>query len=1850
MKKYSYKIKIYAFVILLLFGIQMFSLLGTTPEASENRTYFFIDDFSNADYTLEKWKGTFYRKNIGSKLIIYEDNVAWTTEFSINRDASSELWLSAREIDITKITKRTKLQIIDANTSRILYSLSTYNFSTSSFNLQLPSYLFIGSEFVRIKIIGYLEIGEIKFYTPNRYYHDFLTDGQTFNHPSVTEDAWGYTKTVTVPLGSKIKLESPTIFIPYKPEVNLSYWIQVDNSQDNVLYNFSYSLEIVDVSTMETITLDGDEIYYQYYPGVNTLSLLDYCGFYLKFKITLHSLDFANTEYQDLMLRFLFFNIYTRSSEEPVDGEFSPWDYIHASSHTYFDVAKFFDNYYASLAIDREGYVATYFVENEKLLYTDFLKKELLIDNYTINNVDYINDNIFSGVTINSKDICAYRKDFSVNDFAATLVFNVSSYNMIAGIVLSGYSTLKVGIGKTNDKPAIFIYENDLLTEIIFLKNEYDLLVDNSLSIETAFGLFSYKIQFNEEEYYYQPSIGFTFGGNIGFFSKSEKHQADEIAEFKSISVFGPTKQDSNRLLLLVKSQQNIKIQLSHLIFNQDGSSSEEILGIQDVKKNQDTIIHFKTHNLKRLEYLFVTILNDDSISLRTPVYFGPLLFSGTLEYNTKINPVNYYDKGESTKITGDTLVHTYTSSANDDFIASYDINIREPCLFEIGVYVDNILPRISVDIYSRKMYSGEPFEFQGTITWTENEEEVFGHVVFLDLSEGDYEIMLKHPFDAYNTTKIHYIQTRPIGKNAMAYSDYTNHDLGSVWQLDFNTQEGYLDDSYDLWEEEYYYTLHNPSVDYLDTDSDGVLELVSDWDDVSNAQIFVKEGNIAAFSGSVSLENLNIPIDHLHYPYIYFEIYYCHSPSLTEVTFEDNNGIVKTFNIFPENNLATSTPKSFILANIFGINNNGQVIEGQGGNPSSLKLMKITFNSRVDIDDSPIIVKNIQVYRIAKVETYDSPDYSFAPYVSNNLFNFSPFYVQRYDELTVQNSHNVYSKVEPLKNYLNKNDFALSLSDLDWFLNNQEGLKPIFISQSEQQDWKLNPKDMLNYYTSVYSFSNQSFLPGYLSPAATKLQIMFSVSNDSSSLIRNPRDNEILLELQFIDPLRHLFKDAGAGYRYLYGTGYTFSPYIGTGEDLYYPNGNNYYYITLKGTYKKPSNASSNFDAIIEWTIDDQWSSFVLGDSSYSILPFTESYINFDEEYTITIDYGRPYYFNDADGRGNYSHNFPYTSLFDYPDEINVQLSKTRSGYFKGFTVYFNDNVLLGGEKEDPDANGGGDVPSTRIQNLNKYPLFTQTCLSLGAAPLSYDLNWELDTDLYPNYDKQPTSLLSFADIDIASPAIKQIIKDDIHIGNFLYLPSGSKIEIFSNSTPISNYYCSLGFGEGTLTLETNTEGWDGKIGEHYLSNLNYFIESKITNSTKPELSVAIFDSSRKFYYHNQHIGYSSAIDKLKITYHDYTPSSLLSLDVEGAISGDWELLAQSSKDSTTNKALTTGADGLRWQYLNSYSEAWEQDSFYHNINDLYYGYRWLQTTISTNNEYNSGIQYHWVDLLRLFSQRGLPKDEVVDKVSGYAFTQFDDTDYETDQSILPKDDIPLRIINYQGQISNKFLLRAQFKIEKWHTEDLPSAVWLTTGALILPQKRVIRISVLHVGYLEDFDYTKKYISADCITPLAHQEISYVFIGNSLLGAFSNDQEVLLDFEILVEKPPVSSELNKYIVNIRCDTPTYTEGLSWWYKWERLYPVIETFYTHINLQLPLNRIMENTNFHTEFLDGTSSSIYGYIYTENGTWTSQHGDHKVAFLPLRYLTEEEEYCINSAFDNESFAFGSSFGSDLFTYC
>ena len=84
----------------------MVSLLGTTPEANYNKMYFFIDDFSDKEYSLKQWKGSFYVKSFGSKLMVADGQKAVTGDFSTTRDATSELWLLIKGLDVENVMLR----------------------------------------------------------------------------------------------------------------------------------------------------------------------------------------------------------------------------------------------------------------------------------------------------------------------------------------------------------------------------------------------------------------------------------------------------------------------------------------------------------------------------------------------------------------------------------------------------------------------------------------------------------------------------------------------------------------------------------------------------------------------------------------------------------------------------------------------------------------------------------------------------------------------------------------------------------------------------------------------------------------------------------------------------------------------------------------------------------------------------------------------------------------------------------------------------------------------------------------------------------------------------------------------------------------------------------------------------------------------------------------------------------------------------------------------------------------------------------------------------------------------------------------------------------------------------------------------------------------------------------------------------------------------------------------------------------------------------------------------------------------------------------------------------------------
>ncbi|MBA7582376.1 hypothetical protein ES708_24304 [subsurface metagenome] len=394
---------------------------------------------------------------------------------------------------------------------------------------------------------------------------------------------------------------------------------------------------------------------------------------------------------------------------------------------------------------------------------------------------------------------------------------------------------------------------------------------------------------------------------------------------------------------------------------------------------------------------------------------------------------------------------------------------------------------------------------------------------------------------------------------------------------------------------------------------------------------------------------------------------------------FEDNNGNHYEFTIISNNIQDNSLTKSFILANIIGEDPDG---DGRVED-SSLKLDKITFDSYQC--SHPVIFKNIHVYRIKNVETFDNHDNTeYAPYVSNSLIpDFSPFYLDRSDDYI----HNPYTSDDTLVDFLkNYNDYLKTYDDYDyywppedlsWFLQERDGLRPLFISNTNQP-WKLNNDQVFDVARTIgYTISPETrdpILPNYLSPAATTLELSFSISD----LDTDVRDGEVLIELNFVDALRQKLQDIYSKY-YLWDLPAEYYYILETvSED---------YNIKLKGQFFKITEEDGP-DAKIIWSVEDNWSPNITGDAEYSTLPFDTSYIYYDTEYKITVDYGRPYYGDPSDELGDYRHNVAYSLLYDFANP-NDFYDEDACGEFRGFTVSFDDDILLGGIKEEKNASG---------------------------------------------------------------------------------------------------------------------------------------------------------------------------------------------------------------------------------------------------------------------------------------------------------------------------------------------------------------------------------------------------------------------------------------------------------------------------------------------------------------------------------------------------------------------------------
>ncbi|MBA7582375.1 hypothetical protein ES708_24303 [subsurface metagenome] len=231
--------------------------------------------------------------------------------------------------------------------------------------------------------------------------------------------------------------------------------------------------------------------------------------------------------------------------------------------------------------------------------------------------------------------------------------------------------------------------------------------------------------------------------------------------------------------------------------------------------------------------------------------------------------------------------------------------------------------------------------------------------------------------------------------------------------------------------------------------------------------------------------------------------------------------------------------------------------------------------------------------------------------------------------------------------------------------------------------------------------------------------------------------------------------------------------------------------------------------------------------------------------------------------------------------------------------------------------------------------------------------MDWTADQTFFPNYDGDELSLLDYEDFEINVPAISQMKKDSFSLGDYLILPTGTSIQpILITNMDISEYYFDLVYGGGTLTLETDTEGWNQIFGDHYLSEVHNYVYRKLTNSTLPALENIIFSSLKEFYPYGQDLGYTSSVGSLRLTSYTYTPSSYLSLDGSNAIGGDWVILDRNMDDYTDIYSIDSGPKGVKWLYDATDKDFWLDNSYYMTNPDAFFSSFIPPSKISSSND----------------------------------------------------------------------------------------------------------------------------------------------------------------------------------------------------------------------------------------------------------------------------------------------------------
>ncbi|UJG42705.1 MAG: hypothetical protein K9W46_09965 [Candidatus Heimdallarchaeum endolithica] len=1855
-------------------GITMF----TTPIKGDSDYTFFYDDFSNS--TLPLWHGG-HRKFVldtdGWVLEVSEGQIAVSEKFELIWGSEMAPKISIKNIQTTYLSYSSKIQLLDANNSRVLYTITRSMLESSTeLDLDLSMYVFGDTTSMKIKIYGKVRIGEIKVYTRKLYYHNFLLDG-TFNNDNDSN---------IVTLYAFNSFESDAVYIPNVPVVTLDYngfmISPIEENNHTIYFTVKYCYvdyygnvrEVIISESWDDGTIDEDLLF-------DSTDLEGLRGKTIWFKFEFE-IDYGHEETNPIEIYFSELSIKTFYYTGMHNKVINPTEYLAKNPRSKTIVTDMYGSDVLALSTDRDGYVASYLTEITESIFHDTLNEE------TINSSYYSDENILSSNlvsyddTVVMHDSCRIIKnDSEVAEFQIHTSMIIEKKGIVSGIGIYGYmADVEFGIGyilEVNDGeksyfyPALVIYKDGVITKIEKI-DDFTLNESVSFGVKSLKGLRAYQVSINSQDLIINMPTLYGFHGDVGIFSVFDnvvaKQSGGATVKFDYLSLDAPDYEKANRLLIVAHSYQDVMVELYMTTYGLNGVPKLELIGEKLLKKGIIEYLAFPT-TLYMYNYIhiFVKGYNQETQTyepLKTPFELFSIEWSGVHAFGEVVNAYDYYSKSEYSHVEEGNLV--LNDVDNQYFIASYDMEILEPCLLKVKAKSQGTFPNTQIDVYIRRLNAPETFTFYGTISWTEHgSKDFYSHSLYLDLIPGNYEVRLERHYSLEVTPEVIEIQslmTAPIGFSANALEDASGLNLGDDgWSYNFYDEETSENLSFDdQWYETYGYTLFSPSLINEDLDGDGITDVVSDYEFI-DAEYKIVGNNLVAFNGEVKIPNVNVDLTQFKYMrltiYSLKENYTLVYPPLNISVSVDFNIINSEDNIIP----ATSTiTKEFVSTKerviTFNIENIADTTGIQGGNV----LKDITFRS-ADF----MVIKNIIIYKIDMSE--GTIDFSIPREKTHSV----PFLSD--SRLVASIKNNIQSYLDtPVSLYTNPYLYTLIDPELQpSFTNdpNDNPLTPWYVNTLpenapeglDKTSFRVNPQSRLFTLSSVL----------------TNLDIYFQISNSSIEDIWKkvkPVDNTTinpegitLLEysLRMFDS--QAYKDPS---KILDNTKIIvkFYPYNQT-----FVRNKGYDYIGfLKVFLVFPSNPDTNGDGKSDM-VTYGWNQTI-----YSDKDITEKWT--DPSSTLTPSFS----YEDLSGE----HCVLLGSRIDVRDYETLVLS-----------VHFGQTEELKRDYTD-DFEADYDAFFVTLKNVNdekgklvfystdSLPSYAKSYLSIYGLPTTWAIEWkpELLVEEYNAYCLfyGTPYLLENKDIFVANYPLKVDFTDPeiykFRKGEYLFIPNNSNLTRTFASKKISRYGLSSPFYVlGKISFYNNTDDSSPIIAKDLTFNdyqnikYNFDYNGKITrydlqinhtqyltNLNGQELYSCIdylwWDEFKAIDTASYLFGHGESPDERWVV-----PSSGLWFENDwvdknrnGLIDGDEGIRVNPlthvspfasynglifSVDSYSNMEFSH-AENLRWQMFDDEDHDGTQESLEvwphitpvephqtgttidYNSYTLPFGETWVRIPkyeLYDFDDFNSAFIFRYPAMLR---QNSITYTEYF---SESGTETYDDDNIFTNEMMIFDQYNSLPIFYSGTYLGNKNLFEFDVKIDSWSVEDLweqgyfsinsdnrineeERLAFYKTIPIFLPSHdsnhpKVLRIFV----YYDSGNYFDGYGDLDNEV-VDFQPYYHVYIGRSSLGAFRNIEDLTLHFNIYMEE--ISEDSYKYIITLSHDG--YNK-----YYYEPMYLQQQTY---------INSWME---------DGDGDDYRHIITWDNSDPLTEGGISDSAYTFTLIEGENDEYVGSGIYENGS---------------